>query len=143
MMRSTPGAPPSAAVSARASSEPTESSAPPAAPSPAPSRADTVTLTVETTVPDAHVYLGPSDLGVVPGPFTLPRGAEPLALEVRAAGYRNAPLSFVPTASSTLKPVLERLPSGPATRPPGVGGKSGPTSAATVSPEIAVPYGGQ
>ncbi len=96
---------PSVAVSTAA---PAVSSAP-GVPSNVP--AALVELRIEGAPKDAKVTAGTRELGVAPGPFSVPTG-EPLTLTVSAKGWKPRDVSVTPSANATLQVVLEKQTAG-------------------------------
>jgi serine/threonine-protein kinase len=87
---------------------------------------------VDTTPPSAHVFVGGSDLGATPVDVRLPRGSDPVALEIRKTGYTTVAEKIVPDEDQRL--VLTLSPASPSRHP---GAKNPPAAQTRVRPSAA------
>jgi hypothetical protein len=94
-----------------------------------------IAITIDHAPAGSEVLLGDAVLGVVPGPFELERGTQPVALVVRHAGYVSAKLSVVPDQARTLDAALAPVRK----RPPVSSGKT-PRNPATDPHSIEDPF---
>ena len=80
---------------------------PPVNPPPAPSQPPAkVILVVTCQAPGAAIYLDGARLGGAGAPLALARGDRPLALVVKAPGFRPRTMAFTPAADARLEVVL-------------------------------------
>jgi len=129
--RARPEPPPASSVA----SSPTPPSAEPvpvlsaAAPAPpvasvsaAPALPARIQLSVQSVPKHVVVYLGERKLGIAPGPISLDRGTDKLALVLKADGYRPRTVTFTPSEngviSATLQKIIHHTAPPPATRKP-------------------------
>jgi eukaryotic-like serine/threonine-protein kinase len=78
---------------------------PMAAPNPKP-EAEHVAITIRSQPARADIYWNGALLGSTPGPVSMPRGEEPVALVVKAAGYEPLTVPLRPKTDQTLNVTL-------------------------------------
>ena len=75
-----------------------------------PSLAAEVKLTIQATPAVVEVYLGSEKIGVSPGPISVKRGEEKVALTFKASGYEPKTLEIAPQADGLVSITLVRVP---------------------------------